>query len=69
MRNLASCGVAHSKSELKNIAEIEQVCGMKILQIKNWPKKEKLNELLSGQKSTKTQHSIKIIATLVLKQR
>ena len=41
---------------------------MKILQNKTDRKKEKRNELLSGQKSTKTQHRIKIIATLVLDQ-
>ena len=34
VRNLASCGIAHSKLELKNMAEFDQVCGMKILRNK-----------------------------------
>jgi hypothetical protein len=46
------------------MAELEQVCG-----IKSRPKKENMNELSSGQKSTKTQHRIKLIAILVLNQR
>jgi len=40
----------------------------KLAKEKRKEKKEKRNELLSGQKSTKTQHRIKIIAILVLDQ-